>query len=168
MNETLDVKFSPTAASLVPNTPSLRACTDRFCAAAIFSAPPGASPLPCSSPYLSASPRPPSLPLTHTHPPTSSSTSSSNSDSFRYSSRDTCDTHHIHSLTLSQDHTRPVFTPNTHFATYHVLRRRIRWWWLRRWPWRRWRRIRRRVRLPWRIRLAELLFQWVCPTVYVL
>jgi hypothetical protein len=115
-------------------------------------------------PYLSASLSFLAPSHTHTLPP--SSTSPSNSDSFRCTFRDTCDTHHIHSLTF-QHHTRqPVFTPKTHSRTHHVLRRRIRrrWRWLLRWrPRRRWWRLRRRVRLfdGSRIQLAELLFQWV-------
>jgi hypothetical protein len=56
-----------------------------------------ASPLPCLCLiYPRCHVLPPSL--SHTHSPTSSSTSSTNSDSFRCSLRDTCDTHHIHSL----------------------------------------------------------------------
>jgi len=122
--------------------------------------------------FIYPRPRPSSLPLTtHTHP------------LLHQPQPQTATFHAAHFATLvifitsipllSRDHTRDRSLPQTHtFATQHVLRRRIRWWWRRirrRWPWRRW-RIRWRVWLLCgsRIQLAELLFQWVCPTVYVL
>jgi hypothetical protein len=130
-----------------------------------------ASPLPCLCLiYPRRHVLPPSL--SHTLSPTSSSTSSTNSDSFRCSLRDTCDTHHIHSLNFKIPLDNRSLPPKNTLRDTYVLRRWIRWRrrWLLRWrPRRRW-RIRRRVRLlsGSRIWLAELLFQWVCPTVYVL
>jgi hypothetical protein len=111
------------------------------------------------------------LPSSHTHAPPFFITSSPIHRHISHRDCESCDPHHIHSL-ASRNHARPVLTLEPNFPENHVLRRRLRRWWirrrLRRWPWRRRRRIRRRVRYPWRprIRLSELLFRWVCPKVY--